>query len=168
VIHPQACIDATVTIGEGAAVWQFASVIRGAKIGRDCSIGSCAVVDGARLGDGCRIGHGAQVHPGVDLGNEVFIGPGAVIANDRWPRVSKEGFDLAALISGPPCVVIENGASVGANATVLPGVRIGRNSMVAAGAVVTGDVPANYLWLRMGGPPMPIGDRERERVRLAC
>ncbi len=161
-------IHADAKIGLATKVWPFASVIRGAQVGDNCSIGSCAVVDGAKVGSGCRIGHGAQVHPGVQLGDDVFIGPGAILANDRWPRVGKEGFDLAALISGPPCVVIEDGASVGANATVLPGVRIGRNAMVAAGAVVTGDVPANYLWLQMGGPPMPIGDRERERMRFVA
>ena len=114
-------IQAGCTIGEGTKVWQFASVIREASIGSDCSIGSCAIVDGARVGNGCLIGHGASIHPGSILGDRVFVGPGAVLCNDNWPRTHKRGFNLAL-----PSVVIEDDASIGANATVPAGVTIGK------------------------------------------
>ena len=106
-------------IGARTKVWQFASVIRGAKLGEDCVIGSCAIVDGATVGDRCHIGHGAQVHPGAVIGSDVFLGPGAVICNDAWPRAHKRGFDA------PGVAVIDDHASIGANAVVLAGLTIG-------------------------------------------
>lgn len=144
-IHPLSFVDVDCEIGEGTSVWQFASVIRGALIGEDCVIGSCAIVDGARVGERCRISHGAQIHPGSLLGDEVFVGPGAVLCNDLWPVVSKEGFDAEAL-KERFTVIIEDGASIGANAVILPGVRIGKNAVVAAGARVTDSLPEDCVW----------------------
>ena len=151
---PRHRIQAGCTIGEGTKVWQFASVIREASIGSDCSIGSCAIVDGARVGNGCLIGHGASIHPGSILGDRVFVGPGAVLCNDNWPRTHKRGFNLAL-----PSVVIEDDASIGANATVLAGVTIGKGAMIAAGAVVTRDVPPRYIYMA-NGVVNPITDEE--------
>lgn len=127
-------------VGQGTSVWQFASVIRGAEVGEDCTIAANATVDGAHVGDRCLIGHGAGIHPGAWLGDEVFVGPGAVLCNDAWPRAHKRGFDAAQR-----SVTVENGASIGACAVVLPGVRIGARAMVAAGVTVTRDVPPGYL-----------------------
>lgn len=159
-------IDETARIGKGTKVWQFASVIRDARIGRDCSIGSCAIVDGAIIGDGCRIGHGAQVHPGAAIGHGVFIGPGSIICNDAWPRIHKENFNIGAY-SDRPCVVIGDFASIGANCTVLPGVRIGGMAMVAAGMVVSRDIPSCHL-LTPAGVPVPIeSDIAHERMKFA-
>lgn len=149
-------------LGDGTTVWEFAKVIRGAKIGEDCVIGSCAIVDGATIGSRCRISHGAQVHPGSLLGDDVFVGPGAVLCNDRWPSTSKEGFDADAL-KGRHTVIVEDGASIGANATILPGVRIGRRAVVGAGARVTRNVPADRVWRPENGyiGPKPEGWQKR-------
>jgi len=144
VIHPQAVVDGQ---NEDVTIWQFASVIRGAVIGRGSSIGACAIVDGARLGERVRVGHGASIHPGVWIGDDVFIGPGVVACNDLNPRVGG-GFDLQALLDGKVVVRIEDGASIGANSTILPGVTIGKRAMIAAGSLATADVKDDELWLQ--------------------
>ena len=150
---PTKVVHKTASVGARTKVWPFASVLRGARLGEDCVVGSCAVVDGAQVGDRCRIGHGAQVHPGAIVGSDVFLGPSAVICNDAWPRAHKRGFDK------PGAVVIEDHASIGANATVLPGVTIGAGAMVAAGAVVARSVPARHRYLA-SGQVEPITDEE--------
>lgn len=160
-IHPLALVECD--IPESCKVWQFASVIRGATLGDECSVGACAIVDGASLGRGSSVGHGASVHPGTAAGRDVFIGPGAVICNDSWPRTHKRGWKMPE----QPTVIIEDGASIGANATVLPGVRIGKNAMIAAGAVVTCDVPANHVFLHKGELRRIMSEPERLRYAKA-
>jgi UDP-2-acetamido-3-amino-2,3-dideoxy-glucuronate N-acetyltransferase len=140
-------VDYTATIGAGTSIYQFASVIRCAMVGDDCVIGSCAIVDGARIGNRCRIGHGAQIHPGALLGDDVFFGPGAICCNDLWPSTDKEGFDAEAL-KLRHTVIIEDGASIGASAVILPGIRIGKGAMIAANATVDEDVPAGSVYRR--------------------
>jgi len=167
-IHPQACVDPDVQIGEGSRVWQFASVIRGAVLGEGCSIASCAIVDGAKLGDGCIVAHGASVHPGCRAGHGVFFGPGSVVCNDRWPRADKLGFDVRLLLDGFTSVIIENGASIGANAVILPGVVIGRKAMIAAGSVVTADIPPSSLWTRDGLVKPHAATMAHTRMRAAA
>lgn len=147
-IDARAQIDATVQLGDGCKVWQFASVIRGAVLGRECVVGACANVDGARLGDRCRVGHAASLHPGLLAGEEVFFGPGAIVCNDPWPRVRRTGFDLEKLLAGFVCVRIGNQATIGAGAIVLPGISIGEGAMIAAGAVVDVNVPDGHLFKR--------------------
>jgi acetyltransferase-like isoleucine patch superfamily enzyme len=164
--HERAWVE-NATIGASSTVWQFASVIRGAVIGADCSIGGCAIVDAAMVGDRCLIGHGAQLHPGTRLGNDVFVGPGAIVCNDRWPRVGKDGFHAEALIERKMVTVdIADGISIGAGAIILPGVSIGASSVVAAGAVVTHSMPAHSLWKRKGGW-VSLAARRPERMREA-
>lgn len=150
--HPYALVHTDCVVGPRTKVWQFASVIRGAKIGADCVIASCAIVDGSTVGNNCRISHGAFCDPGMQIGNDVFIGPHVALCNDYWPRVAREGwFDMDDLVSGKIIVTkIEDGASLGAGAILMPGVTIGCGAMVAAGAVVTQDVPANSLYRRNG------------------
>lgn len=166
-IHPLAHVGPDVKLGLGVSVWQFASVIRGATLGDGCNIASCAIVDGATLGKDCKVGHGASVHPGAQVGDEVFIGPSACLCNDMWPRVDNIGFDMGKLFSGPPSIIIEDGASIGAHAVVLPGVRIGRKAFVAAGSVVTADVPPFGLWTRQGTIKPHVGSLARQRMREA-
>lgn len=150
-IHRAAQVDAAAKVGHGTKVWQFASIVREAMIGTDCTVASCAIVDGAMVGNRCSIGHGASVHPGTWIGDDVFIGPAAVVCNDRWPRVGKDGFDVRPLIQGEFVTVeIEDGASIGAGAIILPGVVIGAGAMVAAGAVVSRNVPECHLFKRDG------------------
>lgn len=165
-IHAQAIVD-DASIGEGTRIWQFASVIRGAKIGKDCSIGGCAIVDAATIGDGCMVGHGAQLHPGTKVGKSVFVGPGVIICNDRWPRVEKDGFDSALILEGKfTTVEIGDHVNIGAGAIILPGVKIGSSSMVAAGSIVTHSMPQCSLWKRKGGW-VPLSARRPERMCAA-
>lgn len=155
------------TIGARSVVWEFAKVIRGAVVGEDCSIGGCAIVDAARLGNRCSVGHGAQLHPGVRVRDDVFIGPGVIVCNDSWPRVGKDGFDAARLLSGDFVTVeIHDGASIGAGAIILPGVIIGAGSTVSAGCVVTHSMPPYSLWKRAGGW-VPMAARRPSRMRPA-
>lgn len=166
-IHDRAVADDQVSIGARTRVWQFASVIRGAIIGADCSIGGCAIVDAAVVGDRCLVGHGAQLHPGTKLGNDVFVGPGVIVCNDRWPRVGKDGFDAGALLARKMVTVdIADGVSIGAGAIILPGVVIGAGSVIAAGAVVTHSMPPCSLWKRKGGW-VPLSARRPQRLREA-
>lgn len=149
-VHAQALVDDDVTVGAFTRIWQFASVIRAAELGADCVVGACANIDGSRLGDRCLVGHGASLHPGIEIGDDAFIGPGAVLCNDRWPSADKGGFRCDLLRRGFVTVRICDGAAIGANAVVLPGVTIGKRATVAAGAVVHCDVPADYLFARDG------------------
>lgn len=163
----QPCIVRDASIGAHSIVWEFAKVIRGARIGDDCSIGGCAIVDAASMGNRCSIGHGAQIHPGTRLFDDVFVGPGAIICNDRWPRVDKDGFQSAALLSGRFVTVeIHDAVNIGAGAIILPGVIIGAASTIAAGAVVTHSMPPCSLWKREGGW-VPMRARRPERMRAA-
>ena len=156
-------------IGARTRVWQFASVIRMARIGDDCSIASCAIVDGARVGDRTIVSHSAFIDPGIVIGSDVFIGPNVNLCNDAWPRSNKEGFDMAALISGEFVTTkIEDGASLGAGVTVLPGMTIGANAMIAAGATVTQSVPPGTLYKRDGNMTAIDTAKQVRRMRRAA
>lgn len=167
-IHEKAHVEG-VHIGARTKVWQFASVIRGARIGEDCSIATCAIVDGAVLGNRVIVSHGAFIDPGIMIGSDVFIGPHVDLCNDAWPRVEKEGFDIAALISGDLVTTrIEDGASLGAGVIVLPGIIVGAGAMIAAGSVVECSVPAAHLHKR-NGMVVPIDPaRSVKRMRPAA
>ncbi len=142
-IHSSAIVDPGAIIGAGTKVWHHAHVMSGASIGEQCVLGqNCFVAATARVGDGCRIQNNVSLYDGVVLERDVFVGPSAVFTNVSRPR--------AAFLRGPagfePTVVGE-GATIGANATVVCGVVIGRGAFVGAGAVVTRDVPAFALVL---------------------
>ena len=142
-IHELAHVHGDCQIGDGTLVWQFASVIRGARVGARCSIASSAVVDGAVVGDECVVGHGSAINPGVVLGNRVFVGQNAVFCNDRWPSVSKEGFE-----PGNVTIIVQDGAVIGAGAVILPGVILGKGCLIAANSTVSRSVPAGFMWTR--------------------
>lgn len=174
VAHPQAVlipgshVQIGCTIGARTRIWQFASVIRKAQIGEDCSIAAGALVDGSLIGDRTIIQHGASIHPGMIIGNDVFIGPFVVMCNDVWPRAHKEGFEIEMLVTGELVTTrIEDGASIGAHAVILPGVVIGREAMVAAGAVVTCNVPDNHVHHRDGKIVAIDPKRKLTRMRAA-
>lgn len=164
-IHPMAVVDDDCEIGVGTRIWQFAGVIRGASIGRDCTVAGCSIVDGAILGDRVAVAQGAQLHPGTKIGSDVFFGPGAIACNDVWPSVDKDGWGLEP---GKHTVVVEDGASIGAGAIILPGVWIGKGAVVAAGARVTRDLAPGCVWMLNAyvAPEKPANWRER-RVRWA-
>lgn len=160
-IHDKAHVDGAF-IGARTKVWQFASVIRGAMIGEDCNITSGVLLDGCHFGDRCIVGQNCAIGPGFRIGNDVFFGPNVTICNDRWPSTGKDGFRADLLRRGFVTVLIKDGASIGANAVVLPGVTVGKRAMVAAGAVVPCDVPDDYLFSR-DGSMVKIKDEWRER-----
>ena len=137
-IHRLADVQ-SVHIGQGTRVWQFAVVLAGARIGRDCNLCAQTFVENeVVVGDRVTVKCGVQLWDGITLEDDVFVGPNATFTNDRWPR-SRQAVERY------PATVVRRGASIGANATILPGVTIGEGAMVGAGAVVTRDVAPHTL-----------------------
>lgn len=164
-IHLRAQVDReTVHIGANTRVWQFASVIRGARLGSDCNVASGACIDGSRVGNGTKIAHNVAMGPGFWIGDGCFIGPNVVFCNDAWPRAHMDGFDPSRFNEYTHAVVMDDGASIGAGSVILPGVHIGKGAMIAAGSVVTRDVPPGWLW-KGGEAVAPIAE-ERARMRF--
>jgi acetyltransferase-like isoleucine patch superfamily enzyme len=152
VIHPSAEVEEGARIGSGTRIWHHAHVRSGAVIGSDCVLGYGVFVDaGAVIGDRCKLQNRVSVYRGVTLENGVFVGPHAAFTNDKTPRAILPNGGMAGAEDWTllPTLVRE-GASIGAGAVVLPGITIGRWAMVAAGAVVTRDVPDHGLV--MGNP----------------
>lgn len=134
-IHPLAVVEPGAVVGARTRVWAFAHVLAGARVGCDCNICDHTFIEGgARVGDRVTLKCGVFLWDGVCLEDDVFVGPSASFTNDRFPRSRQRP---ARFLD----TVVEQGASIGAAATILPGIRIGRLSMVGAGAVVTRDVP---------------------------
>lgn len=137
-VHPQGICEST-TVGEGTRVWAFAHVLPKAVLGRDCNVCDHVFIENdVVVGDRVTIKSGVQLWDGVTLEDDVFVGPNVAFTNDRFPR-SKQYPEVFAR------TVVKRGASIGANATILPGITIGQRAMVGAGAVVTKDVPANAI-----------------------
>lgn len=165
-VHDRALVDDSVVIGAGSRVWQFATVIRGTRLGENCNVGAGAVLEGPRFGDRCKIGPNVHMGAGFVIGNDVFIGTNVVFANDLWPAVDRDGFDDVALRSGAVAIKVENRASIGCFALILPGVVIGEGATIAGHATVSRDVPAGMLWTRDGQVVPKPGDWRRRRMRL--
>lgn len=133
-IHPLSDVQSP-NLGEGTRIWQFVVILPKARIGRDCNIcAHCLIENEVIIGDRVTVKSGVQLWDGIELEDDVFVGPNATFTNDPFPRSRHypESFKKT---------VVKEGASIGANATLLPGVVIGRKAMVGAGAVVTADVP---------------------------
>ncbi len=140
-IHPTAIVEAGATIGPGVKIWHFAHVRSGARIGSETQLGHAVYVDaGAVIGARCRVQNFVSVYAGVDLADDVFVGPSAVFTNDLLPRAHNAAWRLVPTKVG-------RGASIGANATIICGVTIGPWAMIGAGSVVSRDVPAHQLVL---------------------
>lgn len=155
--HETALVESR-QIGDGTRIWAFAHVLPGARIGRDCNLCDHTFVENdVVIGDRVTIKCGVQLWDGLRVEDDVFIGPNATFTNDPFPR-SKQ------YLAEYPRTVIKRGASIGANATILPGVTIGDGAMVGAGAVVTHNAPP-YAKLT-GNPARIIGyaGAQREAV----
>jgi len=155
--HPQALVESG-QIGAGTRIWAFAHVLPGARIGQDCNICDHVFVENeVTVGDRVTVKCGVQLWDGITLEDGVFVGPNATFTNDPFPRskVYPERFSPT---------LVRQGASIGANATILPGLEIGRNALVAAGAVVTREVPAHAVVA--GNPAQVIGFVGQEHRRL--
>jgi acetyltransferase-like isoleucine patch superfamily enzyme len=149
-VHAQGLCESE-TVGAGTRVWAFAHVLSGARVGRDCNICDGAYVEGgASLGDGVTVKNQVMIFSRVTIGDHVFLGPGATFTNDLNPRahVKRTGAELLP-------TVVERGATLGAQAVVVCGVRIGEYAFVGAGAVVAKDVPP-YGFV-VGNPARQIG-----------
>lgn len=136
--HDAAIVESA-AIGRGTRIWAFVHILPGASIGADCNICDHVFIeDDVVIGDRVTVKCGVQLWNGIEVGDDVFIGPNATFSNDPWPksRVWRDSF---------PRTVVKAGASIGANATILPGVVIGQGAMVGAGAVVTHSVPPHAV-----------------------
>ena len=146
-IHPLADVKSQ-NIGKGTFVWQFCVVLEGAKIGDNCNINCQVFIENdVVIGNNVTIKPGVQIWDGISLEDNVFIGPNVTFTNDLKPR-SKQYPELFLR------TIVKAGASIGANATILPGITIGENAMIGAGSVVLKDVPANTIWV--GNPARQI------------
>ena len=138
-IHPLADVKSQ-NIGKGTFVWQFCVILEGAKIGENCNINCQVFIENdVVIGNNVTIKPGVQIWDGITLEDNVFIGPNVTFTNDLKPR-SKQYPKIFLR------TLVKTGASIGANATILPGITIGENAMIGAGSVVLKDVPSNTLW----------------------
>jgi UDP-3-O-[3-hydroxymyristoyl] glucosamine N-acyltransferase len=138
-VDPTAVVEPGAEIGSGTSVWHHAHVRAGARIGVGCVLGKNVYVDtGAVVGDRCKLQNNVCVYDGVTLGNDVFVGPSATFTNDLVPRAFNAGWVITS-------TTVADGASIGANSTIVCGTQIGRYAMVAAGATVTRDVEDHQL-----------------------
>lgn len=154
-VHPQALCE-TDHVGPGTRIWAFAHVLAGARIGSHCNVCDGVFVEGdVVVGDRVTVKCGVQLWDGLRVEDDVFIGPNATFTNDAFPR---SGVPRAAL----PPTKLRRGASIGANATILPGLTVGAGAMVGAGTLVTQDVPANSVVV--GNPARIVGYADAEDV----
>jgi acetyltransferase-like isoleucine patch superfamily enzyme len=160
-VHQHALVEPGARIGPGTCVWAFAHILPGAVIGQDCNICDQTFIENdVVVGDRVTIKCGVQLWDGVPLGDDVFVGPNATFTNDPFPRSRQRPMSF-------PRTFVCNGASIGANATILPGLTIGQAAMVGAGAVVTKDVPPEAIVVgnpaRIVGYVKPDGSRDERR-----
>lgn len=158
-VHESSYVDDDVIIGNNTKIWHFCHVQSGAKIGENCVIGqNVNISNHVTIGNGVKIQNNVSVYEGVELEDEVFCGPSCVFTNDLTPRAAypkgRENYKKT---------LIKKGASIGANATIVCGHTVGRYAMVAAGAVVTEDVPDYCLVM---GVPARICGRVDERGNI--
>lgn len=171
-VHPSSFIDDDVEIGEGTKIWYFCHIQKGARIGSRCSLGqNVNISNHVKIGDGCKLQNNVSLYEGVELEDDVFCGPSCVFTNDLTPRARYPKGS-----AGYQKTLVREGASIGANATVVCGHTVGRWALIGAGAVVACDVPDHALML---GVPAKvagyvckcgarIGNVEEAAVCAAC
>lgn len=158
-VHESSYVDDNVEIGEGTKIWHFCHIQSGAKIGKNCSLGqNVNVSNNVIVGDNCKIQNNVSLYEGVELENGVFCGPSCVFTNDLTPRAcfpkGHENYKKT---------LIKEGASIGANATIVCGHTVGKYALVGAGAVVTKDVPDYALVL---GVPAEVCGHVNEKGEI--
>ena len=139
-IHQLSAVQSK-NIGETTNIWQYCVVLAGAKIGSGCNICShCFIENNVVIGNDVTVKNGVYLYDGITVEDGVFIGPNATFCNDKYPKSKNKDFKLEPIL-------IKKGASIGANATILPGVTIGENALIAAGAVVVRNVKDNERYI---------------------
>jgi len=149
-IEPSSLIEPDCRIGAGTRIWHLCHLRRGAVIGRDCVLGRNVYVEaGAVIGNEVHIQNNVSVYAGVQLHDAVFVGPSVVFTNDKWPRAGNADWTIIPTI-------VEAGASIGAGAVIVCGVRIGAHAMIGAGAVVRRNVRPDEIYTEYGRGPERI------------
>ena len=150
-VHESSYVDDNVKIGKGTKIWHFSHILKGAEIGENCSLGqNVNVGNNVKIGNGCKLQNNVSVYEGVEMEDYVFCGPSMVFTNDLTPRAKYPKGS-----AGYKKTLLREGATVGANATIVCGHNIGRWAMIAAGAVVTKNVRDHALMA--GVPARQIG-----------
>ncbi|WP_104722780.1 acyltransferase [Helicobacter mesocricetorum] len=158
-IHPSSIVDEEVSLGEGCKIWHFSHILSGSVIGSHCSFGqNCVVGPNIKMGNHCKVQNNVSIYEGVECEDDVFLGPSVVFTNVLNPRafINRRGEFQKTLL--------KKGCSIGANATIVCGVSIGRYALVGAGSVVIKDV-ADFA-LVVGNPARQIGWVDKGGVRL--
>lgn len=149
-IHPLSDVQSN-NIGQDTYIWQFTVVLENAIIGRNCNINCNVFIENdVIIGDNVTIKSGVQIWNGIEIDDNVFVGPNATFTNDICPRSKQYHKPILK-------THIKRGASIGANATILPGITIGENAIIGAGSVVLKDVPDNTIWV--GNPAREIENK---------
>jgi acetyltransferase-like isoleucine patch superfamily enzyme len=154
-IHPTADVQ-TINIGEGTTIWQFAVVLPRAVIGKNCNINCHTFIENdVKIGDRVTVKSGVFIWDGIEIGDDVFLGPNVTFINDKYPRSKQypQKFQDTR---------IDNFVSIGANSTIMGGIHIGEYALIAAGSLVTKDVPA--FSLMMGSPARVAGKVDKNGV----
>lgn len=137
-IHPLSDVQSE-SIGENTNIWQYCVVLKGAKIGNNCNICShCFIENDVIIGDNVTIKNGVYLYDGMIIEDNCFIGQNATFCNDKYPKSKNPDWKLEK-------ITVKNGATIGANATILPGITIGKNAMIGANSTVTKDVEDNKI-----------------------
>jgi len=154
-IHPSSEVSKDAVIQQGTKIWHFSHIRENVKIGKNVTIGQNVYIDeGVSIGDGTKIQNNVSVYKGISVGKNVFIGPGVVFTNDAYPISEVWSEDLIMK------TIIEDHVSLGANSTILPGITVGRYSLVGAGSVVTKDIPPHCKVL--GNPAKIVSENYRK------
>lgn len=156
-IHPTADVSSSAVIGSGTSIWNYAQVREGVTLGKNCILGKNSYIDlNVTIGDNVKIQNNALIYHGATLEDGVFIGPQACLTNDKYPRaITQEGRLKGGDDWDVGRIVVKYGASIGAGALILPDLTIGEFALVAAGAIVTRDVPDHGLVI--GAPGRLVG-----------
>ncbi|MDG1166151.1 MAG: acyltransferase [Porticoccaceae bacterium] len=158
-IHPSATIDPAAKIGAGATVWVNVQIRENARIGKNCVLSKDVYIDcNVRIGDECKIQNSVSVYDGVTIESQVFVGPNVSFTNDKLPRAFNSDWKITRTL-------IKQGASLGANCTIICGNIIGEYAMVAAGSVVTKDVPPYTLVA--GNPARVTANIDKEGNKIS-
>lgn len=160
-VHKSSYVDEGVHIGAGTKIWHFSHIQKNASIGKDCSLGqNVNIAENVKIGNHVKIQNNVSIYNGVELEDYVFCGPSCVFTNDLNPRSKypKGVMDYKKTL-------VKEGATIGANATIICGVTIGRYAMIAAGAVVTKEVPDFALFAGVPAKQVGVVDEMGERIR---